>query len=59
MTPSKPARKRAKKTGVRINVELPTELHRELRMRSVAEGLSLAEAISAAVGGWLKPARRR
>jgi hypothetical protein len=39
---------------VLINVPLPTDLHRKLRVRCLTEDLVLSEAITRAVEAWLR-----
>ena len=39
---------------VTINVAIPTPLHRKLRVRAINEGMTLSEAIGAAVKEWTR-----
>jgi hypothetical protein len=39
---------------VLINIPLPNDLHRKLRIRCLTDDLSLAEAVTLAVDAWLK-----
>jgi post-segregation antitoxin (ccd killing protein) len=50
-TKTKPA---AADRGVGVNVTIPTALHRRLRVRALNEGMSMADAIEAAVKTWLR-----
>jgi hypothetical protein len=55
MTPTKTkAAKTTNTNTVSINVELPASLHKRLRVKCVAEGLQLKEAIAEAVTVWLR-----
>lgn len=38
---------------VGINVPIPVELHRRLRVRQIEEGMTLREAVTAAVEEWV------
>jgi porphobilinogen deaminase len=42
-----------KSETVSINVDLPIELHKQLRIRAITENLRLRDAIVAAVECWL------
>lgn len=37
-----------------INVTIPTSLHRKLRVKALESGLTMTQAIEAAVKGWVK-----
>lgn len=41
-------------TSTGINVLIPTTLHKRLRIKCLNEGLSMPEAIEAAVKDWLR-----
>jgi predicted HicB family RNase H-like nuclease len=38
---------------VSINVPLPAELHRQLRIRAATDGVSLKESVIAAIEAWV------
>jgi hypothetical protein len=38
---------------VSINVPLPGELHRQLRIKAITEGLSLKDAVITAIAEWV------
>jgi predicted HicB family RNase H-like nuclease len=38
---------------VTINIHLPKELHRQVRIKAVTEGLSLTQAVIEALGEWV------
>ena len=42
----------AKSDTVTINIALPRELHRELRVRAIREDMNIGEAVAAAVREW-------
>ena len=49
-----PPRRGTPAVKVAINVSLPVQLHRKLRVRQIEEDLTLAEAVEAAVTAWVK-----
>jgi len=48
-----PAKRGTTKT-VAINVQLPESVHRKLRLKALHQGMTLAEAVTAAVNGWAR-----
>jgi predicted HicB family RNase H-like nuclease len=48
-----PGKTKAPADTVQINVPLPAELHRRLRIEAINQGLSLKDSVIAAIEAWL------
>jgi len=46
------------KPGVTINILLPMALHRQLRLRAMAQDMMMKDAVVEAIEAWLAPAKR-
>jgi hypothetical protein len=53
MAPANQASIRAKQPVVSVNIPLPVELHRRLKMVAAAEGLTVKEAVITACEMWV------
>ena len=53
MTTTKLTKAAEPQPEVTINVPLPAELHRQLRIRAATDGLTLKESVIAAVESWV------
>jgi hypothetical protein len=51
------AKAKASQTGstIAVNIPIPAELHRRLKIKAITEDLSMREAITAAIEAWVTP----